>query len=391
MANSQQGGPQAAAGGRSLSWEGYGLVCLLGLLYIGNSAGLIAFNKYLIHEDRFPFAVALVLLHTFFCSCCAGFLYFAMPSWFPSLTDPAQRVAIDRDLILKGALPVAVLFAGQLVLSNTAYLHCSVSFLQMMKEGNLVLVYALSLAVALEKFSWQHVRILGFIGLATALTIHGELNFSYSGFALQGISQLFECTKLVLQSMLLSSAGRKLDALSYVLLVMPLCFLTLSCFLGILIFVHPSSHFQTPTLADIHEWWPFLAANAVVAFSLNVVIALFVKYSSAVAFILCGIVKDAAIVLVGCAFLSEVISGLQAFGFLLQLGGITVWSLAKKFPDRFKYGELNGLYMVAFDVKAPPAPLSEKENEKDYGSVETGNAAEGRPQSNAIKNEGAAY
>lgn len=387
MASARDGGREDApvAGSRSTGWETYGVVFLLGLLYISNSAGLIAFNKYLIHEDRFPFAVALVLLHTLFCSCCAGVLYLVKPAWFPSLTDPAQRVSIDSDLILKGTLPVAVLFAGQLVLSNTAYLHCSVSFLQMMKEANLVMVYLLSLTVALEKFAWQHVRILAFIGAATLLTIHGELNFSFSGFMIQGIGQIFECTKIVLQAMLLSAAGKKLDALSYVLLVMPLCFVVLSTFLSILLFVHPMKEFQTPGMSDLREWWPLLMANACVAFSLNVVIALFVKYSSAVAFILCGIVKDAAIVSVGCMFLSEVISTLQAIGFCLQLLGIVTWSLMKKFPHEFQYGELNGLVMVLFGVKAPiMPPLDAKE--KDYGSVEDGSIEKRKSEK-----EGAAY
>lgn len=387
MASTRNGGREdapVAASRWAASWETYGLVFMLGCLYIANSAGLIAFNKYLIHEDRFPYAVALVLMHTFFCSCCAGLLYLVVPSWFPSLTDPAQKVAIDRDLILKGTLPVAVLFAGQLVLSNTAYLHCSVAFLQMMKEANLVLVYALSLAVMLEKFAWQHMRILIFIACATFLTIHGELNFSFSGFTLQATSQLFECCKIVLQAMLLSSAGKKLDALSYVLLVMPLCFLTLSCFIGILLFVHPMKEFQTPDLVHLQEWWPILVANACVAFSLNIVIALFVKHSSAVAFILCGIVKDAAIVLVGCLFMSEVISHLQGFGFFMQLCGILVWSLMKKFPNEFRYGELNGLFMVLTGTKAPPSPIDAKE--KDYGSVEDGEVSE-----KASAKNGAAY
>lgn len=317
------------------------LVSFFGLLYIVCSSGLIAFNKYLINPDRFPFAIFLVLMHAVFCSLCSGLLYICKPSLFPSLTDPARKVTIDSSLILRGALPIAVLFSAQLVLSNTAYLHLSVAFLQMMKEANLVLVYAFSLIAALERFSYRSMTILGFIIFATTLTIHGEVNFSWTGFVIQGLGQIFESAKIVLQAMLLTSAGRKLDALTYVMLVMPLCALILGAGMGVLI-VFPHSHFATPQWHHVVTWWPLLLVNACVAFLLNVVIALFVKHSSAIAFILAGVVKDAMIVAVGGMFFREVITVIQGFGFVLQLGGILVWSCLKTFPDRFEDGVASG-------------------------------------------------
>lgn len=309
------------------------LVVTYGCLYCGTSAALISYNKYLIHEDRFPFAVPLVLMHTVFCSVFTGGLFLACPSLFPSLTDPARKVAVDRDLILRGGLPIAVCFAAQLALSNTAYLHSSVAFLQMMKEANLALVYVLSLSLALEQFRWRNARILVVILFATVLTVHGELHFSMQGFVIQGVSQLFECVKIVLQAMLLSKAGKKLDALTYVLLVMPICLVVLSCALLVSVFLLPNQHIATPTWEHCVVWWPHLAINACMAFVLNVVIALFVKHSSAISFILAGIVKDAGIVLVGGFVLREVISVQQAIGFAVQLGSIVAYTLVRAAPE----------------------------------------------------------
>jgi len=344
-----------------------GLVSFFGLLYIVCSSGLIAFNKYLINVDRFPFAVFLVLLHAVFCSLCSGLLFLCKPSLFPSLTDPARKVNVDSSLILKGALPIALLFSAQLVLSNTAYLHLSVAFLQMMKEANLVLVYVFSLVAALEKFSWRSISILAFIIFATTLTIHGEVNFSWTGFVIQGLGQVFESAKIVLQAMLLTSAGRKLDALTYVMLVMPLCAVILGAGMGVLI-VFPHSHFATPEWHHVVAYWPLLLLNACVAFMLNVVIALFVKHSSAIAFILAGIVKDAMIVAVGGMFFREVITVIQGFGFLLQLVAILVWSCIKTFPDRFEDGVAAGFgSILAGDCAKGTKALKGKSN---YGSTE---------------------
>jgi len=351
--------------------QGYARFCLmlfLGGLYIGCSACLIAFNKYLMHEDRFPFAVALVMIHCGFCSASTLILRFAFPSLFPSLTDPDRRVAVDHNLILKGAMPIALLFAGQLVLSNTAYLHSSVAFLQMMKEANLVLVFALSLLAGMERFQCRSFTVLIVVMIATALTIHGELNFSWTGFCIQGLGQVFECVKIVLQAMLLTAAGRKLDALTYVLLVMPLCFAFLSLFFGFLVFVQPHEHLRTPEWRHVEAWWPILAVNASVALALNIVIALFVKNSSAVAFILAGIVKDAMIVFAGTVFFAEIVSGLQVFGFGLQLSAILVYSLMKTYPDKFEAGIFQGLLAVLFGYGEKESALK-KSGGADYGAA----------------------
>lgn len=315
----------------------------LGGLYIVVSATMVAFNKYLIHEGRFPFAVPLVLLHAGFSSVCALVLFVVKPELFPSLTSRTERVPIDRDLILRGALPIALLFSVQLVLSNTAYLHSSMAFLQMMKESNLVLVYFFALAAAMEVFCWTKVKIILMIVLATTLTIHSELHFSWTGFVLQGTSQLFESSKIVLQVVLLSSAGRKLDVLTYVLIVMPVCFCVLGSILLTLVYVYPTEHLKTPRMSDIYEWWPLLALNACIAFALNLTIALFMKHSSPVGFILAGIVKDAFIVLASVCALHDPISMLQMVGFVSQLFLIWVWSIMKIYPDKFQGGILAGL------------------------------------------------
>lgn len=313
------------------------LMAFLGGLYITCSATLIGFNKYLMHDDRFPYAVTLVMLHMGFASVLSVILYFCCPSLYPSFTDPARKVQITARLMLTCILPISILFSAQLALSNMAYLHSSVAFLQMMKEANLVLVYVLSLFCLLERFSWRSIAILLFIIGATTMTIVGEVKFSYTGFFVQGTSQLFECMKIVLQAVLLSevAGGKKLDAMSYVLIITPLCFVELFGAGWALYYIWPDHSFKG-VWPHLVNWAPYLIGNSCIAFALNVVIALFIKHSSAVAFILAGIVKDVVIVSVGCMVFAEHISVLQGIGFVMQLIGILIWSLIKTFPDRFE-------------------------------------------------------
>jgi len=322
----------------------------LGCLYMMTSAALISWNKFLMHPGRFPFAMSLVLGHSLACTVFAAILYFVKPDLFPSLTNAATRITVDRQLMLRGVLPIAFFFSVQLVLSNMAYLHLSVAFLQMMKESNLVLVFGLSLFFGLEVFNWRSIGILAFVIFATAITIHGEMHFDLHGFIVQGTGQVFECTKIVLQAVLLTAAGKKMDALSYVLLVMPMCFMLLGTSVTFIHFFTPdeySHHIPLPEMHHFVTWAPHLVGNACVAFALNVIIALFIKNSSAVAFILAGIVKDCMIVSAGAMFFNEYISIIQVVGFGMQLFGILIWSMTKIYPEEFANGIVPGFQALA--------------------------------------------
>lgn len=308
----------------------------LAIAYMAISTGLLGFNKYLMHVDRFPFAIFLGLLHM---SASFGFnavLFWLSPKFFPSLSDPEQNVSIDSGLVLNVLLPIAGCFAAQLVLSNVAFMHSSIAFLQMMKESNVVVVYLISLALALEKFDRRRATVLVFILGATALTIHGEARLSHTGLTLQGVSVLCESMKLTLQSYTLSASGRRLDALTYVMLLAPLVFLVLSVSAAVLGVCWPSRPvaLMLPSWQDIVEYRSLLVANGCLAFAMNISHALFIKNSSAITFILTGIIlKDVMIVIVGSVIMGNSLTFQQAFGFALQLVGILAWSLMKLFPE----------------------------------------------------------
>jgi len=308
----------------------------LAVCYMAISSGLITFNKYLMHDGRFPYAITIGLLHMSSSFTFNLVLFLVCPSLYPSLTDPRQRVDINRELVLRIMLPIAGCFAAQLVLSNVAYLYSSVAFLQMMKQSNVVLVYLFSLALSLEQFCWKRSGVLLFIVGATALTVNGEIHFSYFGFTVQGASMLCEGLKLTLQSYSLSSAGRRLDALTYVLLVSPMVLSVLGAMVLGLQVAWPScpEALQLPPWHVVVQYKWLLIGNGMLAFAMNVSHALFIKNSSAITFILTGVVmKDVVIVSVASVVLGELLSGAQVLGFGMQLFGIFLWSMMKAAPQ----------------------------------------------------------
>jgi len=316
------------------------------------SVALINFNKHLV-TTVFPFPTHMVLMHTAFGSILTAILYLVRPSFFPSLTDSDSKVSLDHELIVGKAIPIAFVFAGNLVLSNMAYMYSSLAFLQMMKEGNVVLVYVGSLFAGLEVFKLRSCCLLTFIWLATMLNIKGEINFSFVGTLIQGASQIFEVIRLVLQAIVLSDHGQKLDSMTYVLVVMPICFLFVALLLAL-----RACGFMASADTTVFQWsyvsgcWHLLLMNALLAFFLNVSIAIFVKHTSAVAMVLAGLVKDSLVVVSSVAFLGEAVSRTQQVGFALQLGGVLVWSLMKRFPHQFEeYGLVGGVRVVLMGNK----------------------------------------
>lgn len=234
-------------------------------------------------------------------------------------------------------MPIGACFAVALVLGNCAYYFCSVAFLQLMKEANVVLGYFFSAMFSLEVFTWPKMQLVAFVLAATSLTVHGELRFSLLGFAMQGIAQLAECVRLCLVAVCLTDTSKKFDSLSFVLLIMPVCFLFLSP-----VVLYMSWTYGFPW-AVVSEWWPHLLSNALCAFVLNVVVMFFIQRASAMGLVMTGILKDVLIVGAGFMLFGDPMSVEQACGFGLQLVGIFCWFLVKTYPEEFQVGFFSGV------------------------------------------------
>lgn len=324
------------------------LLIVLAFMWIAGSSGLVSYNKFLLDEARFPFPTHLVLLHTLVTFLLTAVLLAAKPSLFPSLTGrPEERVPVDRSLLLKGMVPVALLFGVSKILSNFAYLYSSVSFLQMMKECNVVVGFCVAASLSIEKVTRTKVELMVLIVFATFITVRGAVVFSPVGFLVQGASQLAECVKLCLQVLLLTNAGRKLDPLSFVLLLMPFCFAFTAPYAAY------TSFRDGFAWNKVVLWAPHLVWNSLLAFYLNVVSMCFIERASAMGVLLGGMVKDIMTVYLAFAFLGDYMSRAQIVGFSIQLTGVFWWSVAKMYPEKFNEGCLKGLWQLGLECWKP--------------------------------------
>jgi len=294
---------------------------MLCAVYIIISTALIDFNKFLIHKDRFPFAMVLTWMHMamswVLCMC----LYAVAPSLYPALEKTQGR----RGELIKWFVPLGLLFACGLYASNQAYLYCSVAFLQFMKEANLVIVFFMAACVGLQTVNRAKLLVIVWIIAASTLAVKGEIRFVMAGFILQLISMFTECGKNVLGEYLLTSSGMKLDPLTYTMFMAPVCLAVLT--------VGVAFTWDPKIIVGVQKWWPYLLPNSCLAFCLNVTVSIVIKECSATGFVLAGLLKDIVVVSLSSFMFGDVITPQQRLGFGLCVLGVFFWSYMKIAPD----------------------------------------------------------
>jgi len=231
-------------------------------------------------------------------------------------------------------LPIGAAFATSIVCGNAAYGYLSVSFLQIMKQSNIVVIYSLSVLCGLEALRRCSVVLLVATVSGTMLAVHGEMHFKIAGFLLQLVSTLSEAAKVIIQGVLMSGTY-KLDPMTMVLFMAPACLLAN---------VVPFLVHEGPRMSEIGAQFsghlPFILFNACLAFILNLLVAQCIKQLSPVGYLLCGIVKDVAIIVTSSFFLGESLSIQQVCGFCMALSGVACYSLYKQNADCFQEDDI---------------------------------------------------
>merc|ERR1719440_1824810 len=272
------------------------------------------------HPGRFPHAVPLTAFHMIvsFILSSLGYACFGK-SAYPGMEVVKQN---PRDFMQKLA-PLSILFAVSICCSNQAYIYCSVPFLQMCKEMNVVMIYLAGLFLAVEKYNGQTLASLFIVMIGCWMSIHGEMNPSGVGFAIQMISQCAEVVKIIIQQMIMQ--GMRVDPLTMVLTMSPLCLCTLS--IGLYFLWEPG------TMVDAHHMAFHLCLNGLNAFALNVAVALVIRYASGVSFVLAGVIKDILIVTFAAIFAGALVTRMQIAGFTIAVVGVAAHSLVRSHQD----------------------------------------------------------
>ena len=288
-------------------------------LWITLSASVILFNKYILTVYKFPFPVALTMMHMAFCSVLA-FIIVRLLHWVPSSN-------MSRQTYLKRIVPVAGLFALSLWTSNTAYVYLSVAFIQMLKALMPVTVYTVGCAVGTESYSHARFANMLVVTLGVAISSYGELNFHFFGFCVQLVAILVETCRIILVQIILGKANLKLNSMTTLYYVSPACFVFL---------LIPFAFLELPEIAyrvelthTTRHSTVIMFANAACAFALNTAVYLLIGKTSALTMNIAGVVKDFFLIILSSFIFEAPISSLQVVGFSIAVSGVFYYNYSK--------------------------------------------------------------
>ncbi|GAA6047426.1 hypothetical protein JCM3770_001299 [Rhodotorula araucariae] len=213
---------------------------LLILGWIALSTTVILQNRQILVDKEFNHPITLTSLHLLFQTVATRLLhrcthlisgpvpadeYAAVP-----LSDPAaaeelggqggatgnkaaierwKRKSVEMDWTTwrRQILPIAALFSLSLVLSNAAYLYCSVAFIHILKSFAPVAILLAAFAFRTKAFSLRLLGIVVTISLGVGIASWGETDFSVTGFSIQMIAIAVEATRVTLIQILLSPSS----------------------------------------------------------------------------------------------------------------------------------------------------------------------------------------
>ncbi|KAL9710267.1 hypothetical protein Ac2012v2_006563 [Leucoagaricus gongylophorus] len=280
-------------------------------IWIVLSSCVIIYNNYLYNSLNFKYPVFLVTFHLTFAAIGTRVLQRTT-----NLLDGLKNVNMTKDMFVKSILPIGLLFSGSLVLSNTAYLYLSVSYIQMLKAFTPVAILLIQWAFRLDDPNKKLAVIVLMISSGVALASHGELRFNLIGFVTQAAAVAFEASRLVMIQVLLHNL--KMDPLVSLHYYAPVC-------AAINLILLPFTEGLAPLYELPKLGATVLLSNASVAFLLNVAAVFLVGVGSGLVLTLAGVLKDILLITGSVLIFGYPITPLQVFGYSVALAGLVLF------------------------------------------------------------------
>lgn len=275
------------------------------------SSAVILYNNYLYSTLQFRYPVFVVTWHLTFAAIGTRVLQRTT-----SLLDAANDIHVSKDMFLRSFLPIGVSFSASLILSNTAYLHLSVAYIQMLKAFTPVAILLISWTFRIQEPSKKLTVIVLMISIGVAMTSHGELRFNMIGFLIQAAAVAWEASRLVMIQILLH--GLKMDPLVSLHYYAPVCAI-------INLMVLPFTEGLAPFYELARIGPLILLSNAFVAFMLNVAAVFLVGAGSSLVLTLAGVLKDILLISGSVLLFGTPVTPLQVLGYSIALAGLVLF------------------------------------------------------------------
>lgn len=288
--------------------------------WYSSNIGVLLLNKYLLSNYGFKFPIFLTMCHMAACS----LLSYVAIAWMKLV--PMQAVRSRLQFVKIATL--SLVFCGSVVSGNISLRFLPVSFNQAVGATTPFFTAVFAYIMTVRRESW--ITYLTLIPVVTGVIIAsgGEPSFHLFGFIMCIGATAARALKSVLQGILLSSEGEKLNSMNLLLYMAPIAVIFL---LPATLFMEENVVGITLALArkDVKIIW-YLLFNSSLAYFVNLTNFLVTKHTSALTLQVLGNAKGAVAVVISILIFRNPVSVTGMLGYSLTVIGVILYSEAKK-------------------------------------------------------------
>ncbi|KAJ7972187.1 Nucleotide-sugar transporter family protein [Quillaja saponaria] len=290
------------------------------VLWYSSNIGVLLLNKYLLSNYGFKFPIFLTMCHM---SACAVLSYISIV--FLKIV-PLQMIK-SRSQFIKIAT-LSVVFCGSVVGGNISLRYLAVSFNQAVGATTPFFTALFAYMVTLKREAWVTYGALVPVVAGVVIASGGEPGFQLFGFIMCLSATAARAFKSVLQGILLSSEGEKLNSMNLLLYMSPVAVLVL---LPAALIMEPNVFDVTLSLGREKKFmWILLLVNSVMAYSANLTNFLVTKHTSALTLQVLGNAKGAVAVVISILLFRNPVTAIGIGGYTITVLGVVAYGETKR-------------------------------------------------------------
>ncbi|KAL8140975.1 hypothetical protein V2J09_006996 [Rumex salicifolius] len=315
----------------------FGLVSL----WYSSNIGVLLLNKYLLSNYGFKYPIFLTMCHMTACS----LLSYVAIVWLKIV--PMQMIR-SRVQFFKIAT-LSVVFCASVVSGNISLRYLPVSFNQAVGATTPFFTAVFAYFMTMKREAWLTYATLIPVVTGVIIASGGEPSFHLFGFIMCLGATAARALKTVLQGILLTSEGEKLNSMNLLMYMAPIA---VACLIPAALIMEKDVVGITVALAreDIRIVW-YLLFNSALAYLVNLTNFLVTKHTSALTLQVLGNAKGAVAVVISILIFKNPVSMTGMLGYCLTVFGVILYSEAKKrsnqmawdFASSSKFREQNSL------------------------------------------------
>lgn len=290
------------------------------ILWYSSNIGVLLLNKLLLSNYGFGFPIFLTMCHM---SACGVLSYISIAVL---KIVPLQRIK-SRSQFLKIAT-LSLVFCGSVVGGNISLRYLPVSFNQAVGATTPFFTALFAYLMTFKREAWVTYACLVPVVGGVVIASGGEPSFHLYGFIMCISATAARAFKSVLQGILLSSEGEKLNSMNLLLYMAPIAIIAL---LPAVFVMEPNVLETFVTLGIQHKFmWLLLLVNSVMAYSANLTNFLVTKHTSALTLQVLGNAKGAVAVVISILLFRNPVTVVGIGGYTITVLGVAAYGETKR-------------------------------------------------------------